>query len=120
MNCKLSGSDSNDIHIVLGGTKQGAECSSITAETIPHLRPPSWNRTALNKIHKPVRIRGQLFFDASHVPSCSGGAPVGNNPARCSNWEIHPVYAVDVCKNTSLAACVFDKDSVWVPLDQLP
>jgi hypothetical protein len=91
VNCGLSGVDNNDIHIVLAGAKQAAECSSITAEMIPHLRPTSWNRTALNKIQRPVRIRGQLFFDASHLP-CSGGAPVGSNPKRLSNWEIHPVY----------------------------
>lgn len=81
--------------------------------------PTSWNRTALNKIHKPVRITGQLFFDASHLP-CSGGIAGSGDPARCSNWEIHPVYAVDVCKNASLSACSFDNASVWVPLDQLP
>jgi hypothetical protein len=76
VNCGLSGIDNNDIHIVLGRSKQGAECSSITAETIPHLRPASWNRTKLDQVHKPVRITGQLFFDASHLP-CSGGVQAG-------------------------------------------
>jgi hypothetical protein len=119
VNCGLSGAENNDIHIVLAGTKQAAECSSITAEMIPHLRPTSWNRTVLNTIQRPVRVRGQLFFDASHVP-CSGGAPVGTNPARVSNWEIHPVYGIDVCTHASIGGCKFDDDSVWVPLDQVP
>jgi hypothetical protein len=45
--------------------------------------------------HLQVRLKGQLFFDASHVP-CRPGKPV--NPARSSVWEIHPIYSVDVCK----------------------
>jgi hypothetical protein len=119
VNCGLSGAENDDIHIVLGGTTQAAECSSIVAEMIPHFRPTSWNHTVLNTIHKAVRVRGQLFFDASHVP-CSGGASVGTTLKRLSDWEIHPVYGIDVCKNGSLAACRFDDDSVWVPLDQVP
>jgi hypothetical protein len=31
-------------------------------------------------------------------------------------WEVHPVYAIDVCKNTTLANCKDDNAAVWVPL----
>jgi hypothetical protein len=33
-------------------------------------------------------------------------------------WEIHPVYAIDVCKKKSLNNCKANNDSVWTPLDQ--
>ena len=33
-----------------------------------------------------------------------------------SNWEIHPVYAIDVCKFTTFTACKPDDDSLWKPL----
>lgn len=115
VNCGLSGIVNNDIHLVLGGT----DCNSVVAEMIPHGRPSSWNRTKLNQVHRPVRVTGQLFFDASHVP-CAGGVPVGTNPKRLSNWEIHPVYGIDVCTKTTINGCRFDDSGVWVPLDQTP
>jgi len=31
--------------------------------------------------------------------------------------QIHPVYAIDVCKKKSLTSCKADNDSVWTPLD---
>lgn len=114
VNCGLTGIDDNDIHIVLVEKKTTPECGSITAEMIPHSRPNSWNRTNLNQIKNPVRIKGQLFFDASHKPC---GVPGGGSPARVSDWEIHPVYSIDVCSNTTMAKCRFDNDSVWTPLD---
>jgi len=113
VNCGLTGIDNNDIHIVLVEQKTTPECGSITAEMIPHARPTAWNRTNLNQITNPVRIKGQLFFDASHKPC---GLPGGGSPARVSDWEIHPVYAIDVCSNTTLAQCRFDDKSVWVTL----
>lgn len=45
----------------------------------------------------PVRVTGQLFFDASHGP-CVGGR--GSAPRPRSIWEIHPVYAIDVFDTT--------------------
>jgi hypothetical protein len=32
---------------------------------------------------------------------------------RVSCWEIHPVYAIDVCKNDKLSSCKADDDSVY-------
>ena len=39
-----------------------------------------------------------------------------------SSWEIHPVYAIDVCTKKSLRGCKADNNdsSVSVPLDQWP
>ena len=112
------------------------ECGSITAEVIPRRRPELWHflgnlskkgkTTSLTNaqtkitgwdLNRPLRITGQLFFDASHL-TCANGKKVGGQPPRASNWEIHPVYAIDVCTNTSLAGCAFDRDDVWVPLHE--
>ena len=35
---------------------------------------------------------------------------------RVSAWEIHPVYAIDVCINTSLSGCPRTDASKWRPL----
>jgi hypothetical protein len=116
VNCKTSGKESNDIHILLGKTAQTAPCSSVTAEMSPHFRPTGWTPDALNGLNgHPIRLTGQLFFDASHKPCTPGHSA---SPPRISLWEIHPIYAADVCKNTTLAACGIADDSVWTALDQ--
>jgi hypothetical protein len=111
VNCHDLTVDGNDIHIALVESaalveqfKRGdrrVECSSVTAEIIPHFRPELWNRFDSHPRTAPavhglpveglhVRITGQLFFDASHNPAnCAA-------PRRRSSWEIHPVYAIEV------------------------
>ena len=130
VNCKSKGAVMNDVHMALG-LKYGAnECTSVTAEISPHFRPQAWSPVskvapkpakgagkAAPITKYPLRITGQLFFDASHVP-CKRLTPVGSNPKRQSLWEIHPIYAIEVCSQTTLAACSADDDSVWTPLDQ--
>ena len=108
VNCMSGELDMNDIHIQLAESgsllNQADECQTVTAEISPHYRPASWDRFDVNPNTAEaarglplkgakVRISGQLFFDASHVP-CVGGQ--GSTPRRRSNWEIHPVYAIDV------------------------
>ncbi len=132
VNCDLSGDGNNDIHMTLRTTpglisKRPAgstdpRCNSVSAEVSPHFRPTAWNKlsAASSKAvfqNHPLRITGALTFDAEHKP-CANGKPITGNPVRISVWEIHPVYAVDVCKNTSLANCDVTKDSVWTPFDK--
>jgi hypothetical protein len=108
VNCKNNNPNWNDIHIALGQTANAAECESVTAEIIPHLRPATWNRfdcdprthdnipgtsgiMQVKGLH--VRITGQLFFDGSHKPvPCTG-------PKRRTSWEIHPVYTLEADKS---------------------
>ena len=114
VNCKNSLFDWNDIHIALGETASAEECSSVTAEIIPHFRPAVWDRFDSNACTSPhvtnalpvkglrVRITGQLFFDGSHSPGPCGGAVGPNSFPRRAVWEIHPVYAIeafDTAKN---------------------
>jgi len=107
VNCKNSLFDWNDIHIALGETASAEECSSVTAEIIPHFRPAVWDRFDSNACTSPhvtnalpvkglrVRITGQLFFDGSHSPGPCGGAAGPNSFPRRAVWEIHPVYAIE-------------------------
>jgi len=116
VNCRLRGADNNDINVSLGQTPDDDACNSITAEISPHFRPSAWNEfIAMNLRNNPVRVTGPLFFDASHRPCSAGRRPM---PQRFSVWEIHPVYALDVCRNSTLAACPAGDDSAWTPLDQ--
>ena len=108
VNCKNSLFDWNDIHVALGETAGAEECSSVTAEIIPHFRPALWERFDSNACTSPhvtkplpikglrVRITGQLFFDGSHTPGpCAGPHGVNSFPRR-SVWEVHPAYAIEV------------------------
>jgi hypothetical protein len=102
VNCNNSALDFNDIHIALGKTARTPECSSVTAEVIPHFRSAVLDRFDSNPITAPhvpnalpvkgiqVRITGQLFFDGSHIPKpCKP-------PRRRASWEIHPIYNIEV------------------------
>ncbi len=106
----------HDIHIELvdsPGNKD--ECSGVVAEMIPHHRPDAWTADNVEKVANAklmVRVTGQLFFDSSHVP-CQAGKAAGDNPARSSLWEIHPIYKFEVCSEYCTAAA-----AAWVPLDQ--
>ena len=113
---------------------EALECSSVTAEIIPRRRPEPWDllgrlgkktgglagaqkKIAAHDLNRPLRITGQLFFDGSHE-TCRNGKRVGGQPARVSNWEIHPVYAVDVCKFNSMTNCRVDRQDAWQPLHE--
>jgi hypothetical protein len=112
VNCKNSLFEWNDIHVALGETASAEECSSVTAEIIPHFRPAVWERFDSNACTSPhvtnplpikglrVRITGQLFFDGSHTPGqCEGPHGVNSFPRRAV-WEIHPVYAIEAFDTT--------------------
>jgi|SRR5712692_7029867 len=133
VNCNRPKEAENDIHIALGDAASDQECASFTAEISPHSRPKSWDTFGAVKVHgqinkeilaklqkRPLRFTGQLFFDASHHP-CSCGLPCVNDPHRSdplrkSLWEIHPVYAIDVCKDGT--ACDVANDAHWVAFDK--
>lgn len=119
VNCNQKGSESNDIHIALGDAPTDQECSSVTAEISPHSRPASWDKVGQKHVvadlqKHALRFTGQLFFDAAHHP-CPCGTSCSGNPLRASLWEIHPVYAIDVCTGTT---CDVANDADWVSLDE--
>ncbi|MFZ0915116.1 MAG: hypothetical protein WBQ76_05655 [Candidatus Korobacteraceae bacterium] len=137
VNCHCNGERFNDIHLALAdhplnlkaaaanaspaakqeitASNDAALCTnSFTAEVIPHLRPTAMERRTLEglKDKSIVKITGQLFFDASHHP-CKGASAGSEDPSRFTSWEIHPVYAVAVCKKSTLAECSGNDPSVW-------
>lgn len=115
VNCGEPGDEPNDIHIALGTNESDDQCTSVTAEISPHFRPEAW--TSIDGFQfegRPIRLTGQLFFDGSHVP-CRPGKVI--NPKRVSTWEIHPVYAVDVCRSKQLARCRAGDASAWQSFD---
>lgn len=106
----------HDIHISLGESANAAECSGIVAEMIPHHRPDAWTAANVLKVKNAsllVRVTGQLMFDSSHVP-CSGGLPVGKNPARVSLWEVHPIYKFEVCTEDCQGTGQWEGLEQWV------
>jgi len=116
VNCNMSGNPPNDIHIVLMSDPNDTdECHSTTAEMSPHYRPTNWTPAKLNALGKPVRIKGQLFYDNSHTPCTAHSRP---NPKRASLWEIHPVYSIEVCKSANLDECRTSTDPAeWTLLE---
>jgi uncharacterized protein YgiM (DUF1202 family) len=117
VNCYRLSEEENDIHIPLGQDTNVDECLSVTAEMSPHFRPVKWTPNSINSVGKhPVRVTGQLFYDSSHKP-CKPGKPAA--PKRISLWEIHPVYAFEVCtSSTDIDQCKAAPDSDWKPLDE--
>ena len=132
VNCNGGTEAENDVHIALVANPNAEECQSVTAEISPHFRPDSWNEIGHDEKYdsatkqytpdpaidarlkaQPFRITGQLFFDASHSV-----CPCGTHctPVRASLWEIHPVYAIEVCRAGS--SCDENNDSDWLAFDK--
>jgi hypothetical protein len=131
VNCNQPKEEDNDIHIAFGDRPDAPECESVTGEISPHFRPDSWSQignfqkldgTTKRNVHnpgvaarlqaQPLRITGQLFFDSSHSP-CPCGTQC--NPVRASDWEIHPIYNIEVCKAGS--PCDVNADADWIAFD---
>ena len=116
VNCKHGGAANNDIHVDLVAAPDDPACRSITAEISPHFRPRAWERDVLDSVRdRPLRVTGHLFFDAAHRPCRNDNDRV--QPMRASLWEIHPVYAIDVCRRRTLSGCRATDESVWIALE---
>jgi hypothetical protein len=121
VNCDFIGVKANDLHITMMPlTEPADECDSVTAEMTPHFRPDAWQMLDQQTPTKnPVRVTGTLFFDDSHQPCTSQRKPASiRDPARRAVWEIHPVYALDVCTAASDDKCVGTDNTVWMPYDK--
>ena len=120
VNCSKKGKPNNDIHAEFVPTLASDPCRGVSAEISPHFRPPAWEEFVDYSFSHPLRITGQLMFDASHSPCRNIGKPnqKRSSPARSSSWEIHPVYAISVCINSTIAACPANDESKWTPFDK--
>lgn len=134
VNCNGANAPENDVHIALVEQASSQECESVTAEISPHFRPDTWSVIGDDETYSPgsrmytpnpaieaklkghpFRITGQLFFDASHKV-CPCGAKCSGEPVRASLWEIHPVYAIEVC--AAGTPCDESRDADWVAFDK--
>lgn len=129
VNCGSTDHPNVDIHIALGdrserlskradaAEKQRVLCPTITAEMVPHFRPDDWEVDQLDSVSdRQVRVTGQLFFDGSHR-ACDDPRRATSDPKRISSWEIHPVYAFEICKSTS-GTCDVSRDADWEPVTE--
>ena len=117
-NCNQPGSENNDLQfnisqssVSLPKAKVEADkllCETALVEISPHFRPKGWELAALTSLqnkHLPVRITGQLYFDASHSVCKNGVPPPDGSPARATLWEIRPVYGIEVCSEKDVDLC---------------
>jgi hypothetical protein len=129
--CNFLGCAYNDIHVELAGDQNDTKpCDKVTAEIIPHYRPAAWNKFDSPDYQEflrqhPVRLKGQLFYDGSHI-ACKNGKPgvffekgkKKSDMPRIAVWEIHPVYSIEVCKKTGKSQCIND-ETEWIPFTNL-
>lgn len=122
VNCDKTGFVNNDIHIPLVEKPGDDECLSVTAEMSPHFRPAAWSQIdQKTPVSRLVRITGPLFFDSSHkacTVTADNKITARESPARLSLWEIHPVYAIEVCTTDAGNDCKVEDGSHWLAYDQ--
>jgi hypothetical protein len=125
VNCDKTGFAVNDIHIPLvQKADETNECFSVTAEMSPHFRPAAWSQIdQKTPVKRLVRVTGPLFYDDSHEP-CTfdpndpSKVLTSPSPNRLSVWEIHPVYAIEVCSTESGADCKVGDQDNWLAYDE--
>ncbi len=127
VNCDETGCSNNDIHIEVAAHQRDPDVDKgdqmneegVVAEISPRHRPSAWetfDALAYRTVFRTQRVAfaGQLFYDASHSP--------GGGPDRAAVWEVHPVYAIWVCRGTGASACPLNKlndESVWLPFHKV-
>src|SRR5258706_9417195 len=123
-NCKLTGPENTDNHIVIVSPKlkkptlAANEPTSQTAEFTPRVRAdnhPNFTFETLDPLIKAqggkllVRITGQQMYDSEHA---LGGKPL----KRLNDWEIHPIFGMEYCPKAK--KCTAGSDANWVSIEQ--
>jgi hypothetical protein len=135
VNCNLKDQSrgeplNNDIHVTLaevspaggrgGRDPRATVWNGVVVELIPEGRPRSWTLAALRDVQRRgwrLRVVGRLFFDSQHrlADSPPGPGETLRDPPRMSRWEVHPVSAIYVCRNTD-GQCGRELRDGWQPL----
>lgn len=97
----------------IGAPPGEPDCDTIVAKMVTHYRPIWWDDIDVKTPEAPVRITGQLFYDDT-AATCQGP---GARSARMTGWEVHPVYAIDVCI-ASAHECDPTNGRLWIPYHQ--
>jgi hypothetical protein len=104
--------------VAAGITRVPADRSPLknlhTLATQDHPKCNRRQKIAAMDLRRPMCFTGHAFYDGFHKPSV--GTTPGDSSRRISAWEIHPIYAIEVCINTSLSGCPRDDASRWRPL----
>lgn len=114
-NCGLTHRVDNDVHLVLVDDVDQAEETSVTAELTPRVRATGHTTNWLYKNAKDlegeyVRVTGYLMLDTKHIRQSHrlSGERLNQSLKRSTNWEVHPVVKLEVCRK-SLTACNADQ-----------
>lgn len=125
-NCGLTRRVDTDIHLVIVSKMPDvedpeamdlSEQNSVTAEITPRVRKlghPNWVYKNVNDLEGSyIRMKGWLMLDTKHIPQEHRLSHERSNHGlkRATNWEIHPVTALQVCTK-SKSAC--DHGTGWV------
>jgi len=99
-NCGKTDPVHTDAHfeLVLSPTDSAAT-RRVVVEVTPRMRAimaaseTNWSTTTLRKqlLHKWVKVRGWITFDAQHANAVEKTNPGGANIWRAAAWEVHPV-----------------------------
>jgi len=102
-NCGKTDPVHTDAHIelVLSPTDSAAT-RRVVVEVTPRMRAilaasgTNWSTTTLRKqlLHKWVKVRGWMTFDAQHANAAENTNPGGASNWRATAWEIHPVTGI--------------------------
>ena len=106
-NCELHKQLYTDLHLAITEHKADLESDSITAEITPRVRAashPNWTAQNIRPLQgKFVRVTGWLMLDTAHLHHSKKVDPDdhgGSSLSRATNWEVHPVSALEVCTST--------------------
>ena len=117
VNCRLTGQQNNDFHLTVAQQAGLPETSGIVVEMIPQHRPINWTKSNLDRVLRDgqeVLVVGGLFYDYEHNVNDDPEHLQGNQPARFSLWEIHPVTAFLTCPKAK--TCDPSVESQWQAL----
>lgn len=120
-NCGKNDPPHRDVHIELVLTPADTEIQSVVVEVTPRVqrimaaRGIDWSEKALRKkiLHKWVKVRAWMMFDAEHKDAAENTSPTANKkpgkdgkkPApnwRGTAWEGHPVFSISVVSDESV------------------
>jgi hypothetical protein len=104
-NCHAEDKSNRDTHIELTpGPQDTAESRRIIVEVTPQWRRlmatagKDWTTAGLRTsiLHKYVKVKGWMFFDAEHEHQAQNTEPDGDGNWRATAWEVHPITSMEV------------------------
>lgn len=118
VNCKLSGWQSNDVHVPVVEQADQSEFESLVVEPIPQGRSDDLTIDQLAQWQEKgtlLRIRGQLFCDNKHRVNDDPDKVMRSEPKRFTLFEVHPVLEILSCKRQD-GDCRANRTSDWTTL----